>query len=333
MIKYFKNFSATVYSMRKGQTLFFGGDMKYETMIKMLMYLLQKRKITARELAEKYDVSVRSIYRYVEELIISGVPIDIERGRYGGLTIADTYRLPTGYFTREEYTATINALDAMASQISDENVIAAREKLESRQKYERGEMSICGNIIVDGGTWGDGKKFTEKMQVCEQAVNECRSLVIEYISREGKMSRRTIDPYVLIYKQNIWYVYAFCHSKREFRTFKVGRIRYAAFTDKTFEKKQFTRDDIDLNFYYNAEELIDVTFRIEKNSLPDAEEWLGIDIIEPCGDAFEAHASLPNDEMLVNKILSYGGAVTVTAPKELKDKVAYTAKKIAEQYK
>ena len=319
--------------MRKGQTLFFGGYMKYETMIKMLMYLLQKRKITARELAEKYDVSIRSIYRYVEELIISGVPIDIERGRYGGLTIADTYRLPTGYFTREEYTATLNALDAMASQISDENVIAAREKLESRQKYERGEMSICGNIIVDGGTWGDGKKFTEKMQVCEQAVNECRSLVIEYISREGKMSRRTIDPYILIYKQNIWYVYAFCHSKREFRTFKVGRIRYAAFTDKTFEKKQFTRDDIDLNFYYNAEELVDVTFRIEKNSLPDAEEWLGIDIIEPCGDAFEAHASLPNDEMLVNKILSYGGAVTVTAPKELKDKVAYTAQKIAEQYK
>lgn len=307
--------------------------MKYETMIKMLMYLLQKRKITARELAEKYDVSVRSIYRYVEELIISGVPIDIERGRYGGLTIADTYRLPTGYFTRDEYTATINALDAMASQISDENVIAAREKLESRKKYERDEMSICGNIIVDGGTWGDGKKFTEKMQVCEQAVNECRSLVIEYISREGKMSRRTIDPYVLIYKQNIWYVYAFCHSKRDFRTFKVGRIRYAAFTEKTFEKKQFTRDDIDLNFYYNVEELVDVTFRIEKNSLPDAEEWLGIDIIEPCGDAFVAHASLPNDEMLVNKILSYGGAVTVTAPKELKDKVAYTAKKIAEQYK
>lgn len=307
--------------------------MKYETMIKMLMYLLQKRKVTARELAEKYEVSVRSIYRYVEELIISGVPIDIERGRYGGLTIADTYRLPTGYFTRDEYAATINALDAMASQISDENIISAREKLESRKKYERDEMSVCGNIIVDGGTWGDGKKFTEKMQVCERAVNECRSLIIEYISREGKMSRRTIDPYVLIYKQNIWYVYAFCHSKREFRTFKVGRIRSALFTEKTFEKKQFTREDIDLNFYYNVEELVDVTFRIEKNSLADAEEWLGIDIIEPCGDAFEAHASLPDDDMLVNKILGYGGAVTVTAPKSLKDKVADTARRIAGQYK
>ena len=306
--------------------------MKYETMIKMLMYLLQKRKVTARELSEKYEVSVRSIYRYVEELIISGVPIDIERGRYGGLTIADTYRLPTGYFTREEYTATLNALDAMASQISDENVIAAKEKLESRQKAERSEMSVCGNIIVDGGTWGDSKKFTEKMQVCEQAVNECRSLVIEYISREGKKSRRTIDPYVLIYKQNIWYVYAFCHNKQEFRTFKVGRIRYAAFTEKTFEKKQFTRDDIDLNFYYNVEELVDVTFKIESNSLADAEEWLGIENIEPCGNDFIAHASLPDDEMLVNKILGYGGAVTVTAPQELKERVALAAKKIAKQY-
>ncbi len=307
--------------------------MKYETMIKMLMYLLQKRKITARELAQKYDVSVRSIYRYVEELIISGVPIDIERGRYGGLTIADTYRLPTGYFTRDEYTATINALDAMASQIADENVIAAREKLESRQKAERNEMSVCGNIIVDGGTWGDSKKFTEKMQVCEQAVNECRSIVIEYISREGKKSRRTIDPYVLIYKQNVWYVYAFCHTKNQFRTFKIGRIRYAAFTDKTFEKQNFTRDDIDLNFYYNSEDLIDVTFKIDKISLADAEEWLGVDNIEPCGDAFEAHASLPDDDLLVNKILSYGGAVTVTDPPELKERVARTAEKISAQYK
>lgn len=297
------------------------------------MYLLQKRKITARELAQRYDVSVRSIYRYVEEMTISGVPIDIERGRYGGLTIPDTYRIPTGYFTKDEYNATINALDAMASQISDENVIAAREKLESRHKAERSEMSVCGNIIVDGGTWGDSKKFAEKMQVCEQAVNECRSLVIEYISREGKKSRRTIDPYVLIYKQNIWYVYAFCHNKQEFRTFKIGRIRYATFTNKTFEKKQFTRDDIDLNFYYNVEELVDVTFRIEKNSLPDAEEWLGIDNIELCGDAFVAHASLPDDDLLVNKILGYGGAVTVTAPQELKERVALAAKKIAEQYK
>ena len=147
--------------------------MKYEIMFRIMMRLLQKRKITAREISERYDVSVRSVYRYIEELIVCGVPIDVERGRYGGITIADTFRLPVGYFTKDEYAATVNALTAMSSQISDANIISAIEKLQSTQKNERRDLSVCGNIIVDGGTWGDGTKFSDKMFVCEQAVNEC----------------------------------------------------------------------------------------------------------------------------------------------------------------
>ena len=177
--------------------------MKYNIMLKILMLLLRKRKVTAAELARKYEISVRSIYRYVEELITCGVPINVERGRYGGLTIADTYLLPTGYFTKEEFEVTINALDAMASQINDENVISAREKLECKQKTERRETSVCGNIIVDGGTWADSKKFYDKMKVCEQSVNSCSALLIDYISREGEHSKRVIEPHVLIFKQNV----------------------------------------------------------------------------------------------------------------------------------
>ena len=305
--------------------------MKYNVMLKILMLLLQKRKVTATEIARRYEVSVRSVYRYVEELIVCGVPIDIARGRYGGITVADTFRLPTGYFTREEYAATINALDAMASQISDESLISAREKLESRQKNEKLQLSVCGNIIVDGGTWGDNVKFSEKMRVCEQAVEENKSLLIDYISREGEHSKRVIDPHVLILKQNIWYVWAFCHTKQEFRTFKIGRIKSATFTGKTFTKKEFTRDDIYLNFYYRSEELIEVTFAIEKNSLADAEEWLGIDNIEPRGDGFVATLTLPNDGILINKILSCGGAVKVEAPLELKERVKAAARKILEE--
>lgn len=305
--------------------------MKYEVMFKIMMQLLNKRKITAREIAERYDVSVRSVYRYVEELIVCGVPIDVARGRYGGLTVADTFRLPTGYFTREEYAATINALDAMSSQISDESLISAREKLESKQKSEKRELSVCGNIIVDGGTWGDSKKFSDKMRVCEQAVNDCKSILIDYISRGGEHSKRVIDPHVLVFKQNVWYVYAFCHMKQEFRTFKIGRIKSASFTGATFKKREFTKDDIDLDFNYTDKQLVEVTLEIERGSLPDAEEWLGIDNIEPRGNAFIANLSLPDDEILVNKILSYGGAVKVCDPPELRERVKVAAKRIAEQ--
>lgn len=304
--------------------------MKYEIMINIMMMLLSKRKLTASQIANRYGISTRSVYRYIDELNVCGVPVDIARGRYGGITIADTFRLPTGYFTREEYASTINALTAMSSQVTDESVLSALEKLQRQQKSEKRELSVCGNIIVDGGTWGDSKNFSEKMRVCEIAVNESRSLLIDYISSGGEHSKRVIDAHLLIFKQNVWYVYAFCHTKQTFRTFKIGRIKSASFTGNTFTKREFTRDELDLNFYYSEKNLVDVTLEIEKSRIADAEEWLGIDNIEPKGHGFIARITLPDDGGLVNKILSFGGGIKVLEPLALKEKVIAAAKRIAD---
>ena len=302
--------------------------MKYQIMIKILMLLLSRRKVCAREIAERYEISVRSVYRYIEELCVAGIPIDVARGRYGGLTIADTYRLPVGYFTKDEYTAAVNALTAMSSQVSDEAVLTALEKLQRQIKSERADTSVSGGIIVDGGTWGDTKKFSDKMAVCERAVNESLCLDIDYISRSGEHSRRIIDPHVLIFKQNVWYVYAFCHTKQSFRTFKIGRIKSARFTGKTFEKREISREEIPLNFGYRSEELIELVLEIDKEKLPDAEEWIGIDNIGPRGKKFVAEVSVPDDDGLVSKILGFGGGVKVVSPATLREKVIAAANNI-----
>lgn len=306
--------------------------MKYQIMLNILTQLLSKRKLTAREIAERYEISVRSVYRYIEELNVCGIPVDVARGRYGGISVADTYKLPSGYFTRDEYSAALNAINAMAGQMNDKNLISAREKLESRIKSERAGTSVCGNVIVDGGTWGDTKKFSDKMNVVEQAVNERKSLIIDYISRGGEHSKRIIDPHILIFKQNVWYVYAFCHTKQSFRTFKIGRIKNAAFTGGTFEKKEISRDEIPLDFYYPAEKQVLVTLEIEKASLADAEEWLGIDNIEPRGKSFVAEVALPDDGGLAGKILSYGGSIKVLSPVSLKEEIISAAEKIKKAY-
>ena len=302
--------------------------MKYQIMVKILMLLLARRKATAREIADRYDISIRSVYRYVEELAVAGIPVDVARGRYGGITIADTYRLPVGYFTKEEYSAAVNALTAMSSQVSAEAVLTAPEKLQRRIKSENADRSVSGSIIVDGGTWGDTKNFADKMSVCERAVEESLYLDIDYISRSGEHSRRIIDPHVLIFKQNVWYVYAFCHTKQDWRTFKIGRIKNARFTGKAFEKRRITREEIPLNFRYRAEELAEICLEIEKDKLPDVEEWLGIDNIEPRGNKFIAEVAVPDDEGLVSKILGFGGGVKVLSPEQLKQRVIEAAQKI-----
>lgn len=304
--------------------------MKFQITLNILMQLLAKRRVTAKQIADRYEISRRSVYRYVEELTVAGVPVDCERGRYGGFRLADTYRLPAGFLSADEYAAAINALTAMNGQVQDKSVQSALEKLQGQQRSEKRELSVCGNILVDGGVWGGSDAYSEKMSVCERAVNEQASLKIDYISRTGEHSKRVIDPHLLIFKQNVWYVYAFCHNRQKMLTFKIGRIKHASFTGETFKRREFRREDIDLDFYYEKAKLVDVTLEIEKNSLPLAEEWLGIDNIEPRGKAFIAEMTLPDDGMLASKILSYGGAIKVLAPEELKLKVMAAAKKISE---
>ena len=304
---------------------------KYQTLMKILALLLSRKRVTAAELAERYDLSERTIYRYIEDLTIAGIPLEVKRGRYGGIMLSDTYSLPAGYLTREEYAAARNALQAWADQAGDPAAVTALSKLESRQKSDRRELSVCGNIIIDGGAWGDMGAFTAKLRSCERAVDDGACLDIDYISREGEHSRRIIDPYVLILKRNVWYVYAFCHTKQSFRTFKIGRIKRLMFTGEHFERKNISKADIPLNFSYSDEEMTEVTLEIARTALADAEEWLGVDSIEPRGRALTCTIKLPK-EGLVNKILSFGGAVKVMSPASIAEEVKSAAAHISGQY-
>ena len=300
---------------------------KYRVMIKILATLLAKRKVTAKELAERYEVSVRTVYRYIDDLSLAGIPVTITRGRYGGVAISDAYRMPAGFLTRDEYAAACNALRAWSAQAGDEAAMSALEKIERHSKDEKREMAVSGNIIVDGGTWGDGGTFADKMRACERAVNENLCMKIDYISREGEHSVRVIDAHVLILKRNVWYVYAFCHTKQDWRTFKIGRIKKLSFTGGTFEKREISKEDIPLDFFYSSDDMCGVTLEIERSALADAEEWLGIDAIEPRGNSLVCDVSLPKDG-LANKILSFGGAVKVLAPQSLADEVKEIARAI-----
>ena len=307
--------------------------MKFQVMLKILFTLLRKRKTSAAQLAAENDVSERSIHRYVEELIVSGVPIDIIRGRGGGICLPDTYKLPENFFTKEEYAAARNALGALYEQLPDETVKSALEKLDRRNKEDSRNLTISGNILVDSGTWGDAYDFSEKLRVLEEATENRDCLDILYIDRTGAESRRTVEPHLLVFKQNIWYIYAWCRKREDFRLFRVGRIRSARRTGETFEKRPFDRDSLPLKFNFAQTELVDLKLSVQKRALPDLEEWLGVDNI--CTDAdgnLTASAVLPGGDVLLSKILSFGSDVTVLAPQSVADEVKARAKEIAARY-
>ena len=133
--------------------------MKFQVMLRILFRLLKSRKVSAAALAKENDVSERSIRRYLEELIVCGVPLDIIRGRGGGICLPDTYRLPENFLTQEELAAALNALGALYEQLPSEAVRSVLEKLEMHSKTGSRDLSLSGNILVDSGSGGTPTAF------------------------------------------------------------------------------------------------------------------------------------------------------------------------------
>ena len=306
--------------------------MKYQVMMGILFTLLKNRRATAQELAARFDISPRSVYRYIEEMTVAGIPIDVARGQYGGIYISDAYKLPRGFLTRTEYERAVAAMRAMDSEWQDEALASAIRKLTSQMKSERQDEAVTGEILVDSGTWGKESRFSDKLLLLERAVKAREALEIDYVDRGGGRTHRVILPHLLVYKQNIWYIFAFCCKRDAFRLFKVGRIRTAFSTGETFERLPFTRADIPLSFWKDDEKCLEARFALSDEAVPFAEEWLGIEAIYEKDGKKYAEATLPDDSALIGKILSAGAGVTVLSPASLAERVRRAAERIAAAY-
>lgn len=300
--------------------------MKFSILIAILFDLLAKRKVTATYLAEKHEISPRTVYRYID-LMSATIPVYVKRGRNGGIYISDNYKLPMGFMTKDEYEAAIEALSAMYSQLPQERFLDAKRKLSAQVKAEARDLTLSGeigHILVDGGTWGDTHTFSEKVRLVEECIRDRTVLDVEYHSRMGEKTQRKIEPHVLVFKQNVWYVYAFCHKQRAFRLFRLGRIFAALKTEETFSKRPFAREDIPLN-YWRSEKTVTANFEIAESAFADAQDWLGVENMQYKNGKWQAEVTLPDDESLVRKIVSLGAGMKVVAPQELCQRVAQQA--------
>lgn len=308
--------------------------MKFSILLDILFDLLIKRKATAPYFAEKHGISVRTVYRYIDLLSIT-VPVYVKRGRDGGICISDSYKLPVGFMTKEEYDAAIESLTAMYAQLPQERFLSAMRKLSAQMKTEARELSLSGDIgtiLVDGGTWGDTRSFSERLRLAEECIQSRTVLEIEYHARTGEKTQRKIEPHVLVYKQSVWYLYAFCHEQRAFRLFRLGRIVSAVKTEESFTRREVKREEIPLQFWTSEAQSVEATFAFSKDVLVSAQDWLGVENLRKNGDEWTACVSLPFDDNLIRQILALGAGVKVLSPVSLRERVKNTAQEILKTY-
>lgn len=307
--------------------------MKYEIMLKILFELLSKKCVKANYLAEKFEVSVRSIHRYITCLELAGVPIYTVRGNNGGFAIIDTYKLSSTFMTVSEFEQTINALTAITESVPNKSLTSVISKLKAVVKNEYSGFDIkSGNLIIDAGPWGDTVGYKSKLTVIQKSIEERKVLSIRYHDRNGDVTERNVEPHVIVFKQGLWYVYAYCRLRQDFRFFKTGRIEQANMLDEQFSRREMKNSDLPLNFWENNVISQDVTLEIDKSVLSDVEEWLGIENVSEKNGKFIAEAKLPFDNGLASKIMSFGSGIKVLSPNSLKEQIKSCAKSILENY-
>ena len=203
--------------------------MKNNRLFKILYYVLEKGKVTANELAEKYEVSIRTIYRDIDVLSSSGIPIYATQGKGGGIEIADDFVLKKSFLSENEQEQILIALKGLelTNKEYDNELLT---KLTALFKTKNTNW-----IEVDFTNWQRSKSYDELFKDIKSAIINKNIVHFIYFSSNKKETSRKVKPIRLLFKGWDWYMYAFCLSRNDFRYFKLSRIKEFEILPNTFE--------------------------------------------------------------------------------------------------
>ena len=288
----------------------------------ILLNLLANKRLTREMLAEKYEVSTRTISRYIDVLVESGVPILSIPGVGGGYTLPDDYKLERGFLSEAEIKRLNETLEKTAKDYDDKLNGIITEKLNALdEKKDNIHISSTGYLIIDDGPWSSHSLYKSKLDVLKKAIQNGNTVQIKYTDRHEAFTNRLIDPYYLVLKEYVWYIYAYCHVRKDFRLFKLSRINHIYTTNEKFERRKDSNVIEKLNERFDVSETVNLLIEFSCTVLPQIEEWLGSDAVFEYGLDYRASATVAGGNELLAKILSFGSSVKVLSPQSLKDDV------------
>ena len=203
--------------------------MKIDRLIGIITILLQNDKVTAPELAERFEVSRRTINRDIDDICKAGIPIVSMQGYGGGISIESGYKLDKAVFTKEQLQAILYGLQGIDSISSSPYAVTIAERLSSKNN----QIIADNTIIIDlASHYKD--TLIKKIELIKKAVSDKRVIVFDYFSSKGE-NQYSVEPYRIVFKWSSWYVFGYCIEKNEFRLFKLNRLWNLTKTENTFD--------------------------------------------------------------------------------------------------
>lgn len=281
----------------------------------IIYLLLERKKVTAKELAEHFEVSTRTIYRDVDVLSGAGIPIYASKGKGGGISLLEGYALDSALLTSAEQTDILTGLQTLAAMNfpDSEKILDKAARLFKRQARNW--------LDIDFAPWGSGTEKKSLFHLLRDAITQQLELRFSYVSSKGEKTDRCVEPYQLIFKQNAWYLLGFCIGKQDFRVFKVSRILRASVTQNKFAL-QPVPDGIGNAEQAASETSIPVMLQIASRGAFRVYDEFDERVIQKNEDGtFLIQVHLPDGPWLVSYLLSFGSLIEKIGPEDLSLKI------------
>ena len=296
--------------------------MRDSRLFRILYYVLEKGKVTANELSEKFEVSVRTIYRDIDVISSAGIPIYATQGKGGGIEIADDFVLKKSLLSekeQEQILVALKGLEGINKQYENELLT----KLSAFFKIKNTNW-----IEVDFTNWQRGNEYDELFNDIKSAIINKNIISFTYFSSNEKETSREVKPIRLLFKGWDWYVYTFCLLRNEFRYFKLSRIRDLKILDENFEDSY---EDVVLIKKMEYKDTVHVKLKFDRKVAFRVYDEMG-DIKEDEEGNLYAEMELPNDYNLYNYIFSFGESVEVLEPIEIRNNIRDMINKMSRIY-
>lgn len=296
--------------------------MRDSRLFRILYYVLEKGKVTANELSEKFEVSVRTIYRDIDVISSAGIPIYATQGKGGGIEIADDFVLKKSLLSekeQEQILVALKGLEGINKQYENELLT----KLSAFFKIKNTNW-----IEVDFTNWQRGNEYDELFNDIKSAIINKNIISFTYFSSNEKETSREVKPIRLLFKGWDWYVYTFCLLRNEFRYFKLSRIRDLKILDENFEDSY---EDVVLIKEMEYKDTVHVKLKFDRKVAFRVYDEMG-DIKEDEEGNLYAEIELPNDYNLYNYIFSFGESVEVLEPIEIRNNIRDMINKMSRIY-
>lgn len=302
----------------------------------IIYILLNKGTVTAGELAERFEVSVRTIYRDVEALSMAGIPVYARKGKNGGISLTQQFVLDKMLVSKKEQQEILAALISLQETGAQEE----KETLQKLGEFFKEEPSHW--VSIDFSDWSGRRQ--ELYEQLKKAILDKKKIRFDYYGQYGEMTSRQVCPVQLLFKEYTWYLRGFCENRGAMRLFKVLRMKRVEVTEESFEAFDL-REEAGCAPKEQPEEAPMRKVTTEKGPIAEITLWIDRKEAYRVYDRFEEEdiTVLENGDFLIKAwylmddwvygmILAFGPAAKVIGPEFVKEEIRSRLKKMQEVY-